>query len=180
MNVILSTILNKTAIAAVLLAAGNLALPALAEKPSWAGGGKNQESRDERGGGKNRDRDDPGGGKQRDRDHAERPSSGGSHFGQRQQVVVRDYYTQEFRSGHCPPGLAKKNNGCMPPGQAKKWHKGRPLPRDVVYYDLPPRLVVQLGAPPAGHKYVRVATDILLIAVGTSMVIDAVTDLGRM
>lgn len=22
--------------------------------------------------------------------------------------------------GHCPPGLAKKNNGCMPPGQAKK------------------------------------------------------------
>ncbi|MDP2399540.1 MAG: hypothetical protein Q8M53_14420 [Burkholderiales bacterium] len=181
MNVILSTILNKTAIAAVLLAAGNLAtLPAQAEKPSWAGGGKNQESRDERGGGKNRDRDDRGGGKQRDRDHAERPSSGGSHFGQRQQVVVRDYYTQEFRSGHCPPGLAKKNNGCMPPGQAKKWHKGRPLPRDVVYYDLPPRLVVQLGSPPAGHKYVRVATDILLIAVGTSMVIDAVTDLGRL
>jgi hypothetical protein len=22
--------------------------------------------------------------------------------------------------GHCPPGLAKKNNGCLPPGQAKK------------------------------------------------------------
>lgn len=22
--------------------------------------------------------------------------------------------------GGCPPGLAKKNNGCMPPGQAKK------------------------------------------------------------
>jgi hypothetical protein len=22
--------------------------------------------------------------------------------------------------GSCPPGLAKKNNGCMPPGQAKK------------------------------------------------------------
>ncbi|WP_338547762.1 excinuclease ABC subunit A [Roseovarius phycicola] len=21
---------------------------------------------------------------------------------------------------HCPPGLAKKNNGCLPPGQAKK------------------------------------------------------------
>jgi len=22
----------------------------------------------------------------------------------------------------CPPGLAKKNNGCLPPGQAKKMH----------------------------------------------------------
>lgn len=24
------------------------------------------------------------------------------------------------RRGQCPPGLAKKNNGCLPPGQAKK------------------------------------------------------------
>jgi len=22
--------------------------------------------------------------------------------------------------GDCPPGLAKKDNGCLPPGQAKK------------------------------------------------------------
>jgi hypothetical protein len=25
-----------------------------------------------------------------------------------------------YGMGNCPPGLAKKNNGCMPPGQAKK------------------------------------------------------------
>ena len=25
-----------------------------------------------------------------------------------------------YGTGGCPPGLAKKNNGCMPPGQAKK------------------------------------------------------------
>jgi hypothetical protein len=25
----------------------------------------------------------------------------------------------ESKHGHCPPGLAKKNNGCLPPGQAK-------------------------------------------------------------
>ncbi len=67
----------------------------------------------------------------------------------------------------------------MPPGQAKKWRTGRPLPRDVIYYDVPQRLVVQLGVPPAGHKYVRVASDILLIAVGTAMVVDAIDDLGR-
>jgi len=67
----------------------------------------------------------------------------------------------------------------MPPGQAKKWSRGQPLPRDVVFYYLPPRLVVELGVPPAGHKYVRVAADILLIAVGTSIVVDAIEDLGN-
>lgn len=164
----------STMLAASLLASGMHAGTVLAEKPSWAGGGKSDDS-DHRGKGKGKGRDDHGGRQQRD----DRVSYSG-HFGQRQQVIVRDYYTEEFRGGHCPPGLAKKNNGCMPPGQAKKWQRGRPLPGDLVYYDLPPQLVIRLGAPPAGHKYVRVATDILLIAVGTSMVVDAITDLGRM
>lgn len=26
--------------------------------------------------------------------------------------------------GNCPPGLAKKHNGCMPPGQARKLARG--------------------------------------------------------
>lgn len=159
-----------------LVIAGTLvATPVFADKPDWAGKGKSQDDRDNRGGGKNRDRD---GGKQRDRDAHTQGTR--SYFVDRQHVIVRDYYAQEFRGGNCPPGLAKKNNGCMPPGQAKKWSKGRPLPRDVVYYDVPPRLVVQLGVPPSGHKYVRVAGDILLIAIGTSMVVDAISDLGRM
>lgn len=101
-------------------------------------------------------------------------------FGDRQRTVIRDYYGEEFHGGHCPPGLAKKHNGCMPPGQAKKWRRGYPLPRDVVYYDLPPRLLVELGPPPAGHKYVRVAADILLVAVGTGMVVDAIDDLSNL
>ena len=33
--------------------------------------------------------------------------------------------------GGCPPGLAKKHNGCMPPGQAKKLYRvGQRFPRD--------------------------------------------------
>lgn len=96
-----------------------------------------------------------------------------------QRTVVRDYYGAVFAQGHCPPGLAKKNNGCMPPGQAKKWAVGRPLPRDVVFHDLPRDLVIRLNAP-AGTRYVRVAADILLIAVGTSMVLDAMEDLSRL
>jgi hypothetical protein len=57
---------------------------------------------------------------------------------------------------------------------------GRPLPRDVVYYTVPPAVVVKLGAPPPGHRYVRVAADILLITIGTPIVVDAIQDLGRM
>ena len=83
---------------------------------------------------------------------------------------MRDYYGSQFQSGRCPPGLAKKHNGCMPPGQVKKWELGRPLPRP---------LVLQFGQPPAGYRYVRVAGDILMIAVGTALVVDAIRDLGR-
>jgi Ni/Co efflux regulator RcnB len=49
----------------------------------------------------------------------------------------------------------------------------------VVFYPLPNPVIVKLGTPPAGYKYVRVANDILLIAVGTSMVVDAIEDLMR-
>ena len=101
------------------------------------------------------------------------------HFVDQHRVIVREYYAGEFRGGRCPPGLAKKHNGCMPPGQAKKWQLGRSLPHDVVYYDVPQPLLVQIGPPPSGHRYVRVASDILLIAIGTGMVVDAIQDLGR-
>ena len=44
----------------------------------------------------------------------------------RDRSAVRTYYRNEFASGNCPPGLAKKNNGCLPPGQAKKlWTVGQ-------------------------------------------------------
>ena len=133
------------------IAFGLGAAPVHAEKPEWAGEGKGKSK-----------------GKQKIK-----------HFDDNRRTHIRSYYEEEFRGGHCPPGLAKKHNGCMPPGQAKKWRMGQPLPRDVVIYDLPPALVVKIGVPPAGYKYVRAASDILLIAVGTKIVADAITDLGR-
>lgn len=104
----------------------------------------------------------------------------GNYFGDDQRRAARDYYEPRWRAGKCPPGLAKKGNGCRPPGHVKHWHRGQPLPRDVVYYPVPASVQVQLGTPPAGHKFVRVATDILLIAVGTGLVIDAIEDLGQL
>ncbi len=103
----------------------------------------------------------------------------GNYIGGDQREQVRTYYKEQAKSGKCPPGLAKKNNGCQAPGQAKKWAMGKPLPKDVVYEPIDSRIKVRLGIPPKGTQYVRVAQDILLIAVGTSMVLDAIEDLGR-
>lgn len=103
----------------------------------------------------------------------------GGYFGERQRREASDYYEAQGRSGKCPPGLAKKHNGCMPPGQAKKWQLGRALERDVVYYPVPQDVVVRIGLPPAGYRYVRVLGDVLLVAIGTNMVVDAIEDLMR-
>ena len=110
--------------------------------------------------------------------HAEVPVGG--FFVEHQRVVVTTYYGQQRKAGRCPPGLAKKNNGCMPPGQARKWAMGQPLPSGVVYYPVPQAVVVQMGPPPVGYRYVRVANDLLLIAIGTQLVVDAIQDLMAM
>lgn len=126
----------------------------------------------------------PGNGKNKGKKHEDRVEQNGSQsalrFTEQHRRLVAEYYGGQVQDGRkCPPGLAKKNNGCMPPGQAKKWGMGRPLPSDLRYYDLPRDLVMRLPPPPNGHRYVRVAADILLIAVGSSMVLDAIEDLVR-
>jgi len=101
------------------------------------------------------------------------------YFGNNDRRIVNEYYAPEFRAGHCPPGLAKKGNGCMPPGQAKKWRKGQPLPHGVAYYELPHDLVYRMPPPPPRHRYVRVGSDILLLSIGSGIVVDAMIDIGR-
>ena len=86
---------------------------------------------------------------------------------------IQRYYTTHPGAGGCPPGLAKKNNGCLPPGQAKKWRRGETLPPGIVYSDLPGDLMVLLGGVPAGRKVVRVDEDLLLISIATGLVLEA-------
>lgn len=39
------------------------------------------------------------------------------------------YRDGRYYGSNCPPGLAKKRNGCLPPGQAKaRWNVGQRLP----------------------------------------------------
>jgi Ni/Co efflux regulator RcnB len=167
----------------VALAVG-IAAPAFAEKPEWAGGGKDKGSKHEgkhdKHGGKHKDKQDKQD-KHGKRNEERREVRVGGYFNERDRQVATVYYGERTSGGKsCPPGLAKKNNGCMPPGQAKKYQVGQPLPSAVVVYPVPNAVLVQLPPPPSGHKYVRVAADILLIAVGTSMVVDAITDLTRL
>jgi hypothetical protein len=72
----------------------------------------------------------------------------------------------------CPPGLAKKNNGCLPPGQAKKRYQvGQPLPSGVSFV---PVTAANLPDPQPGQIYVEVDGDLLLMAEATRKVIEAV------
>ncbi len=105
--------------------------------------------------------------------------AGAVFFDSARQAQVREYLSRT-KGSSCPPGLAKKGNGCQPPGQAKKWQRGERLPADVVYYDPPVDLLRELGRTPEGQKIVRVGTDLLLISVGTGMVIDAIHDLDEL
>jgi Ni/Co efflux regulator RcnB len=89
----------------------------------------------------------------------------------RDRDTVRTFYRTEYAAGRCPPGLAKKHNGCMPPGQAKKvWVIGQPLPPEVVYYPIQRELWTQLTPPPYGYEYVRVNDDIVLISTTTRVI----------
>jgi hypothetical protein len=64
----------------------------------------------------------PGNGHGQGQSHAAKENHGAhaTHRG-----ILVDRYGRRYAldaRGSCPPGLAKKNNGCLPPGQAKKMY----------------------------------------------------------
>jgi Ni/Co efflux regulator RcnB len=89
----------------------------------------------------------------------------------RDRDAVRTYYRNEYVAGRCPPGLAKKDNGCMPPGQVNRsWVVGQSLPPEVVYYPMPREIYTQLTPPPYGYEYVRVDDNVMLISTATRLI----------
>jgi Ni/Co efflux regulator RcnB len=160
--------------------------PALVS-PTWADNDKNKGSN--QGGGPKADKADndkgkgnnQGGGPKADKADNDNKGRGNSGVEQRAAAppvvvdrdrnLVRTYYRNEFAAGRCPPGLEKKNNGCLPPGQAKKmWSVGQPLPSQVVYYPIQRELWTQLTPPPYGYEYVRVDDDIVLMMTATRVI----------
>jgi Ni/Co efflux regulator RcnB len=169
---------------AIVLAAALAAGPVLAEKPEWAGQGKGHKEQKHEG--KHAEKAEKHAEKaerkaaKHEAKHAARHETirVGGYFNDGQRTVVRTYYVDHYGGGKaCPPGLAKKHNGCMPPGQAKKYVVGQPLPATVRYYSVPQPVLVHLPPAPVGYRYVTVNGDILLLAIGTMMVVDALTGL---
>ncbi len=102
----------------------------------------------------------------------------GKYFNDQQRTYVREYYTTQYSSGKkCPPGLAKKGNGCMPPGQVRSWTVGQPVPRDVVIYSVPQPVILQLPPAPFGYRYARIGGDIVLIKQQNNLIVDIIQGL---
>jgi len=94
----------------------------------------------------------------------EAPVRPGAFFTDKHREFAHRYYVEHYGDGrHCPPGLAKKHNGCMPPGQARTWVVGQPIPAGVTLYAVPQPVLVQLPPAPVGYSYSRVGADITLM-----------------
>lgn len=152
-----------------------LASPALAvvekDKGSEQGKGKGKGKDKEKG----KDKDT-----EKEKGRGERSDEAREVFANNDRETVRLYFGGKYGPGNCPPGLAKKNNGCLPPGLAKKRYEvGKSLPREVVYLEPPAELVVKLTPCPKGYQYVVVDGDLVKLAIGTMLVVDAIDGLMR-
>ena len=99
----------------------------------------------------------------------------GTYFNDQQRTYVREYYTRNYGNGkRCPPGLAKKNNGCMPPGQVRNWVVGQPVPRGVTIYTVPQPVIRQLPPAPYGYRYVLIGGDVVLVQQQNNLIVDII------
>ena len=100
---------------------------------------------------------------------------------ERDRNAVYAYYREEVAAGRCPAGLVKKNNACGAPAPAKQaWKLDQPLPDGVAGEALPAALIAKLSPSPAGHQYLRVDNDILIVSLGARNVAALVADLSRL
>jgi hypothetical protein len=163
---------------ATLLLLALPALPAFAEKPDKPGKSKGHGNAEKSHGGGSGNGGSQGHGGSHD------DGSSGDHdpyrrFSSQDRGYWHEYWEDQYEHhGHCPPGLAKKHNGCMPPGQAKKrYWIGRPLPRDFVILEVPVVLLPRLAPCPPGYRYGIIDGDLVQLAVGTLLVVDAIEGL---
>lgn len=92
--------------------------------------------------------------------------------------AVRTYWVDTYGRGKCPPGLAKKGNGCLPPGiAAKRYVVGQPLPQTIVVERVPTVLVPRLRPAPPGYEYAIVDGDVVLMRTTSRVIADAIVNL---
>ena len=102
----------------------------------------------------------------------------GAYFNEQQRTFARQYYTTTYKDGkRCPPGLAKKNNGCLPPGQARNWVVGQPVPTNVTVYSVAQPVIRMLPPAPVGYRYARLGGDIVLVQQQNNIIVDIIQGL---
>ena len=102
----------------------------------------------------------------------------GTYFNDQNRTFVRQYYTDNYGNGkRCPPGLAKKHNGCMPPGQVGGWVVGQPIPRAVTVYSVPQPVIRQLPPAPYGYRYLQLGGDVVLVQQQNNLIVDIIQGL---
>lgn len=198
--------MRTVSIAFISILCAALALPASADNDKGKGRGNGQGQGQSQGKGQGHDQSKGGndndndqrrgqskGGNDNDNDNDNDQGRGRAVVVPNQQIVpyqqvviidrdrdkVRTYYRNEYVAGRCPPGLAKKNNGCLPPGQVNRtWVIGQPLSPEIVYYPMPRELWTQLTPPPYGYEYAQVNNDIVLISVATRVIAALLGDVG--
>jgi len=101
---------------------------------------------------------------------------------QRDRDAAFAYYRDEIAAGRCPAPLVRKGKECGAPATTptKGWKLDQPLPDSVKAEAPPPGLIAKLSPSPAGHQYMRVDTDILVVGIGTRNVAALVVDLSRL
>ncbi|MCA0302504.1 MAG: hypothetical protein LCH95_08855 [Proteobacteria bacterium] len=101
---------------------------------------------------------------------------------QRDRDAAFAYYRDEIAAGRCPAPLVREGKACgaPPPPASRAWKMDQPLPDSVKGEAPPPGLIAKLSPSYAGHQYLRVGTDILIIGVGTRTVAALVVDLSRL
>lgn len=129
--------------------------------------------------GQNSQGDSQGRHEQKSEKKSEKKQKSSKHFDNNRREVVQNYYKNRKSDKGCPPGLAKKDNGCLPPGQAKKYELGRNLYANTSYQAVPQDLLYLLGQPPAGQHYGVIDNDILLLANMTELVLEVITGSGQ-
>ena len=101
---------------------------------------------------------------------------------QRDRDAAFAYYRDEIAAGRCPAPLVRRDKACGAPATlpTKSWRLDQSLPDGLKTDAPPPGLIAKLSPSPAGHQYMRVDTDILVIGVGTRNVAALVVDLSRL
>ncbi len=84
--------------------------------------------------------------------------------------------------GFCPPGLAKKNPPCIPPGQAKKYGIGQTIPENEWSEYEEYLLWEKLGLPRPGEgeSYYMIGDQLLLLDRKTGQLINVIDALDEL